>query len=318
MLLGLVGACASEAPDPAARDRDDVVEEAGPSAEQPSADASTALDARTSPARDARVPVLDAASAPDAEPPVTSSDSATPSDDSTLCPVAPIPAEVRSRLKLNAFYTRQADADGVPVVGSDAPSDDSLHRACLLILDYTRRPDIHDTAVRTGTYFIMMAKSEKTVDHPPFAYLGDLDWRARGLGGTPAGICAEENVLCDRAADRWRGESICVHEFAHTMQLGVYNVLIKDFQSRLNTLFRAATGAGKWANTYAGEQPAEYFAEAVQDWYNTNLESARPNGVHGPINTRSELKEYDPELYALLAEILPDQPTYKDCYYYDN
>jgi len=42
----------------------------------------------------------------------------------------------------------------------------------------------------------------------------------------------------------------------------------------------------------------------------------RPNGVHNHINTREELRMEDPTLYAILAEVLKDKPSYKDCYYY--
>jgi hypothetical protein len=117
--------------------------------------------------------------------------------------------------------------------------------------------------------------------------------------------------------DRWRGESICVHEYAHTMHSGAWSVAIPDFNVRLDAAFRAATAAGKYANTYAGSKLSEYLAEGVQDWYNTNLESRTPNGVHNEINTRAELEEYDPTLYALLKEVLPDVPSFRDCYYYE-
>ena len=33
-----------------------------------------------------------------------------------------------------------------------------------------------------------------------------------------------------------------------------------------------------------------------------------PDGKHNYVNTREELKEYDPGLYALLSEYFPDTP----------
>jgi hypothetical protein len=159
---------------------------------------------------------------------------------------------------------------------------------------------------------------ETSADFPEFAAWGVPDSRARGLGGVPRGLCAEENVMCDRSVDRWRGESICVHEFAHTMQLGVYNEMDSTFMSRVEAAFRAATGAGKYQSTYAASNSVEYFAEGVQNWYNTNIESIPANGVHNEINTRSEMKDYDPDLYDIIAEVLPDMPSYQDCYYYED
>jgi hypothetical protein len=235
-----------------------------------------------------------------------------------LCAVAPIPEALRTSYGLGAIYKRYADAGGVPVIASEKPVDEAIRRACLLVLDYASvRADVRDTLLRRKVRFILMAKSEKTVNFPEYAALGDLDMRARGLGGVTDAICAEENVLCDRASDRWRGESICVHEYAHTMHSGAWSVTIPDFNTRLEAAYRAALAAGKYANTYAGSKLSEYLAEGVQDWYNTNLESATPNGVHNHVNTRAELEQYDPALYAILKEVLADKPSYKDCYYYE-
>jgi hypothetical protein len=238
--------------------------------------------------------------------------------DPGACAVRPLPDALRSSYRMGAIYKRYADANGVPVVASEKPSDEAIRRACLLVLDYSSvRADVREALLNRKVRFIMMATSEKTVNFPEYAALGDLDARARGLGGVTDAICAEENVLCDRATDRWRGESICVHEYAHTMHSGAWAVAIPDFNTRLDAAFRAALAAGKYANTYAGSKLSEYLAEGVQDWYNTNLESATPNGVHNHINTRAELEAYDPTLYALLKEVLPDRPTFRDCYYYE-
>ena len=78
-----------------------------------------------------------------------------------------------------------------------------------------------------------------------------------------------------------------------------------------------------FANTYADDNAAEYFAEGVQDWYNTNqvprLSGTRESdGVHNEINTKTELQKYDPMLYALLGTVLPVEPKWKDCYWYEN
>jgi len=235
------------------------------------------------------------------------------------CAVKPIPDSLRTAYKLQAFYKRYADADGVPIIASDAPADEALHRACLLVYDYARvRADVKDALLRQKIRFAIMGAGEKTVDLPDFAYLGDIDWRARGLGSVPTAVCAEENILCDRKADRWRGESICVHEFAHTMQMAGYGVADATFNDRMEAAYRAAKAAGLYKNTYAESQAAEYFAEGVQDWYDTNLEASPADGVHNQVNTRAELRSYDPTLYALLAEVLPDQPAYRDCYHYGN
>lgn len=54
---------------------------------------------------------------------------------------------------------------------------------------------------------------------------------------------------------------------------------------------------------YALANQAEYWAEGVQDWYDTNRTMDHD---HNHIHTRSQLKTYDPELAKLCAEVLGD------------
>ena len=54
---------------------------------------------------------------------------------------------------------------------------------------------------------------------------------------------------------------------------------------------------------YALVNAAEYWAEGVQDWYDTNRTMDHD---HNHIHTRAQLKTYDPELAKLCAEVLGD------------
>lgn len=56
---------------------------------------------------------------------------------------------------------------------------------------------------------------------------------------------------------------------------------------------------------YALVSVAEYWAEGVQDWYDTNRTMDHD---HNHIHTRDQLKAYDPELAKLCAEVLGDSP----------
>lgn len=230
------------------------------------------------------------------------------------CKVVPIPEEVRTRFGLGAFYTKYASAGGLPVTSSDKTPDAALQRACRIVVDMTReRKDVVDALLRSKARFAMIAKSEKTTDPPEYSDLPDYyNTRARGLGGL-VGLCAEESVMCDRA-DRWYGEGICIHEYAHTISLYGLYVADKTFQSRLTSAFNAAKEKGLYRNTYAESQVQEYWAEGVQNWYNTNLEANPPNGVHNHIDKRDEMLAYDPALHKLVDELLPETPAYDDCY----
>lgn len=233
------------------------------------------------------------------------------------CEVMPLTDEFREAYDdLDPFYQKYADAGGLPVVSSLAPADEALTRVCELVIDMlSARPDVHEALIERYVRFAVIGEDELTNDIPEFSYLDDyINQRARGLGGLPAASCAEESILCNTELDRWRGEGICVHEFAHTISMGGLFTTDPTFEDRLRDAFENAESSGLFANTYAMENMQEYWAEGVQDWYYTNLESDPPNGIHNFVDRREELMEYDPALYALIAEFLPDEPQFVDCY----
>jgi hypothetical protein len=234
--------------------------------------------------------------------------------DPAWCKIGPVPAALRQSWDIEPYYTQYADANGIPILTSDAPPDSAIDLACRLVIEMvSERDDVRQALIENKVHFTVIGEDEETNDVPEYAYLDDsINTRARGLGGNP-GMCAEESILCG-ASDRWRGESICVHEFAHTISIyGMYDA-DPTFEDRLTKAYEAAKKAGRFADTYAMENEQEYWGEVVQDWYYTNLESDPPNGVHGPIDTREELKAYDPAAYALVDELLSDKVSWQDCY----
>jgi hypothetical protein len=230
------------------------------------------------------------------------------------CAVGPVPEEIRQEWAVDPFYQKYADANGLPVLGSGEPSDESITLACQLVVEMVSlRDDVRLALIDNQVFFAMLGTNELTNEIPEYSYMPDsINQRARGLGGNP-GLCSEEGILCG-PTDRWRGESICVHEFAHTISIyGLYDA-DPTFEDRLEEAYQNARDAGLFANTYAMENAQEYWGEGVQDWYYTNLESDPPNGVHGPIDKREELLEYDPDLYDLIAEWLSPDVSWDDCY----
>jgi cyclophilin family peptidyl-prolyl cis-trans isomerase len=151
----------------------------------------------------------------------------------------------------------------------------------------------------------VMAWNEFTTDIPEHHDLTPAvywDRRARGLGATsarPAVSCAEENLLC-HPGDPYATENICIHEFAHAIHgMGLKSV-DPTFESRLREAYAAAKTKGLWKGTYAGTNPSEYWAEAVQDWFDNNRHD---DALHNHVHTRAMLKEYDPQAARLCAEV---------------
>ena len=220
-------------------------------------------------------------------------------------------------LNLDPWYKKYVDVNGIPLCSSWRVPDScfvAAHRT-LWAMTSMLDPEIMDAMRRAGTRVTIMARYEGTTDVPEHRYLArdtTLNWdlRARGLGGTlelPLTSCAEENILAYQI-DKYHAEDILIHEFSHSIHLiGILQVH-PDINYRIKALLKQANDEGRFQNTYRLTDYAEYFAEGVQDWFNVNAEMPYPDGKHNYVNTREELKEYDPGLYALLSEYFPDTP----------
>jgi hypothetical protein len=225
--------------------------------------------------------------------------------------VAPPPDNLTRAWKLPVFYTKHTAVEGLPVLGSAKVSDYALLEAAHLIRQMIGgRTEILRAMARNRVRFVVMAPSEMTTDVPehsdltPKAY---WDRRARGLGATsarPAVSCGEENLL-ELPGDPYATENILIHEFAHAIHEMGLRVVDSGFDRRLQEAYRNAQSKGLWKGTYAMENPAEYWAEATQSWFNCNRVNDRE---HGPIGTREELMRYDPEVAKLLAKVFGDGP----------
>jgi len=216
--------------------------------------------------------------------------------------------------KYDEFYKKYVSAQGMPVLSSDKVSDYALLEAAHLIdIMLEGRDDIRKAIIESGTRFAIMAPDELTTDIPEHSDLKPKifwDRRARGLGATrirPAVSCGEENLLC-YPGDPYHSENILVHEFAHVIhQMGMNNI-DEQFQSKLKATFDAAMKEGLWKDKYAASNPAEYWAEGVQSWFNNNR---KPDHDHNHVDSRDELKEYDPRLAKLIESVFgPREWTY--------
>ena len=86
-----------------------------------------------------------------------------------------------------------------------------------------------------------------------------------------------------------------------------------QFTLRLERTYSQALAAGLWKGTFAATEPGQYFAEGIQSWLDANAQALPPDGVHNDINTRAELKVYDPALATLIAEYLVDDDWRPRC-----
>lgn len=228
-----------------------------------------------------------------------------------LCPVHGQVTGIPEGKNIPSFYQKYIETEGLYVTSSGKVSDEALLKACDIIsLMLAKRPDVKAHMVKKGCHVMIIGKDEETCDLPEFAHICNCEdsikywnWRARGFGGAPedefSSSCGEENLLA-LPQDKYVGENILIHEFAHLIHtVGIVGVE-PDFNERLEALRQNAIRKGLWEKTYAVSNKEEYFAECVQSFFNCNRYAEPANGVHNWVNRRTKLKTYDPDMYRLL------------------
>lgn len=226
-------------------------------------------------------------------------------DDGTTPDVSAPPAAVfdkfreRDRDAAREFYKQFIDVRGVPVLAAGTVDPAALVRTHFLVTHLLAgRPDILQAMVDNGTRLIVIGKDQVYTDMPEYrnspnpAYLNE---RVRGTGGFDVTSFGEENLL-NLPLDRYDDESIAVHEFCHTIDSALSRI-DGTWRQRLRETFRQAIDEGRWKNTYAASNPAEYWAEICQSYFDCNRIN---NWNHAAIGTREQLEQYDPDGYELV------------------
>ena len=224
------------------------------------------------------------------------------------------------------FYVRNLDAGGIPVLASARAPEEALAVARSIVDGMlVARPDIRRELIREGFRVAVMAPDEQTLDLPEqrdWKKPGRDDprltrcerkhyderigswtdrqywnWRARGMGGLLTSA-ATENLLA-LPGDRYHGQNMFVHEFAHGI-LRAAERADPALHARVKAAYAAAMANGLWAGEYASTTFEEYWAVGTQFWFNT----ARI-AIFGDVRVLSDadLRAYDPVLHALLGEV---------------
>jgi hypothetical protein len=216
----------------------------------------------------------------------------------SIVPVEPVTAGIRKKFNhKDDFYAKQVNLDGLYILGSEKVKDRSLREARYLIQSVLKtRPAILSNLVAQNVRVGVMAYTEFTTDIPEHSRLSPwMNLRARGLGGNPV-TCGEENLL-QFPGDRYEGENILIHEFAHIIDRGM-RTLDTNFKKKLKELYETHKTAGNISG-YGMTNPGEFWAEGVQSWFNCNknggLAITRKDGKKIELNTRDALKTYLPD-----------------------
>ncbi len=227
---------------------------------------------------------------------------------------------------LDPYYRQIAAVRGLPVVAS-ARVDRRAIRAVRAMAGgmLANRPDLAQWLAANRYRITVMARDEALLDLPEFRHwtkpapddprltrcevkhyaerIGTKtdrqywDARVRGIGGQVM-VAAEENVL-GLPLDRYRGETIFVHEFAHQIFDAIRSADAALF-AQIESAYAAAKRDGLWRDEYTMTTVDEYWAEGSQFWFDSNrlqVFDGRRVLNHG------DLAAYDPRLARLLGEV---------------
>jgi hypothetical protein len=205
----------------------------------------------------------------------------------------------RDREAARQFYKKHLDVRGISVASAAAVDDEALRRTSAIVTGMLAgRPDVLKAMAGRGTRLIIIGKDQVYTDMPEYRNSFNpkyLNERVRGTGGLGVTSFGEENLL-HLPQDRYDDESIAVHEFCHTIDAALRTV-DAGWRQRLAQVYKDAMSKGLWKGAYAASNPAEYWAEICQSYFDCNRVN---NWNHNAIATREQLKLYDPAGYDLV------------------
>lgn len=220
------------------------------------------------------------------------------------------------KFKIDPFYTKFTWAREFTVVGRGASDEAMLKVNDTIRKMFAYRHDILKALIGEGVKLVVLGKSERAADLPEFKGREDVDLLARTVEYGPSKtlvvgeeMLAEVVPLFARALYRatafrpvdpnWNSRGRDVQQY----ELRVKRLDV-EFDVRLKGLYDAAIGAGKWKNSAAVNSREDYWVNGVLAYFDVPSADQAPEGADHPIQSREELKAYDPDLYALVHETM--------------
>jgi hypothetical protein len=177
------------------------------------------------------------------------------------------------------------------------------------------RPDLTAAIVEAGLEGRVIPDGVRITNVPGFEELYELypgiDWNRRGRSypgnvELPLFAGAEENLLC-LEEPYYFGEDEFVRAFALTIRRFGLDVVDEPTSEAIEVAYARAIAAGLWKNTLAEINSDEYWVEGVQSYFDANLEDTaedrEPNSSHNAVNSRDELRDYDPALWTIAQSV---------------
>ena len=224
------------------------------------------------------------------------------------------------------FYTQKVETkSGIIIKGDDTVKYSSLELAVAQVEVELGKPGtgIAETMKKWGCSLAVYSPHENVYMIPEHRYgfrtsMYDLE----GYGGNVWNNCtssiAEVNITRTRGetGDKYLNtmypnENVLIHEFGHCVKsIGIEENPDQSYADAYFAAYENAVESGMWPNTYAISNSDEFFATMCAIWFN-NMDdvSSWDDGTRSPLNTREEMKAYDPMTYAFFESILPSDET---------
>ncbi|MDE0311276.1 MAG: fibronectin type III domain-containing protein, partial [Caldilineaceae bacterium] len=205
-------------------------------------------------------------------------------------------------LGLDIFYQKYANASGITVVAPSEVSDDKM----VLVRDVvtgmlSTRSDLLDILVEYPSRVVIYKRNEDgegITQLPEFHFLSNnvLGYVHDGADAIIIGVPAVEPYC-----------NTLIHEMAHAVHFAIdEQASAADFNTRLEAAYQAAMNAGRWQGLYASRNYREYWAEAVQIWFQDTM----PVSLSASYST---LNDYDPDVATLVEEVFGDASLVAYC-----
>jgi len=221
------------------------------------------------------------------------------------------------------FYRMTCEQTGITIAAAESIAPGALEAAAdRMGALLSARPEFGIAVAASIEQVSIIGRDQRITALPEFEDLYSIhpgtDWNrlGRSFPGTeeiPVAAGAEENLLC-LESDRYEGEDMFVREFGWTIRRFGITTVDPDLNRSIEDAYNRAIAADLWRNTVAEVNSDQYWAEGVQSFFDVNNEEKdEKDQIHNQIDTRDELRSYDPFLHELLVEVFGETEWRPEC-----
>jgi DUF1680 family protein len=242
-------------------------------------------------------------------------------------PIVMAPPE---KFGFDSYYAKFSFARELPVLAHGANDAAILKANDTIRKMFAYRHDIVKAFIADGMKVVVLGAGESLANLPELnSEAGsNVDLLARVLDYSPdAKLIAvgQENVMANPAAPGVGGS-----ELIRALAKAIYRVTAKRpvdpkwndrgyavqqyelrverlderFDKRLQELYATAMEQKKWQGTSGVNSHVDYWAAGVTAYFDAAGQDAAPNDAPHPIATREALRDYDPDLFTLVNEVM--------------